>query len=116
MMHMQPAKVRLRIPVVLPALLLTLCCLWGGTGGGISGTVTDPKDAAVVNARVTVINLDNNISQTVATNLGGVYFFPDLMVGTYDIQVEAPGFRIYRRTNVVLDANAILHVDVALSD
>lgn len=112
---MQPAKVRLRIPVVLPALLLTLCCLWGGTGGGISGTVTDPKDAAVVNARVTVINLDNNISQTVATNLGGVYFFPDLMVGTYDIQVEAPGFRIYRRTNVVLDANAILHVDVALS-
>jgi len=115
MMHLQPAKVRLRIPVVFPALLLTLCCLWGGTGGSISGTVTDPKEAVIVNARVTVINQGNNISQTVATNSSGIYSFPDLMVGTYDIQVEALGFRIYRRTNVVLDANAVLHVDVPLS-
>jgi hypothetical protein len=80
-MHVQPAKVRLRIPVVFPALLLTLCCLRGGTGGSISGTVTDPKEAVVVNARVTVINQGNNISQTVATNSSGMYSFPDLMVG-----------------------------------
>jgi hypothetical protein len=118
-MRVQPAKVRPRIPVVFPALLTAVLAiavsLRGGTGGSISGTVTDPKEAVVVNARVTVINRGNNISQTVATNLSGIYSFPDLMVGTYDIQVEAPGFRIYRRTDVVLDANAVLHVDVPLS-
>jgi hypothetical protein len=88
--------------------------LRAGTGGSISGTVTDPKEAVVVNARVSVINQSNNISQTVATNSNGIYSFPDLMVGTYDIQVESAGFRIYRRTNVVLDANGVLHVDVQL--
>ena len=67
--------------------------LRGGTGGSISGTVTDPKEAVVVNAQVTVINQSTNISQKVATNSSGIYSFPDLMVGTYDIQVEALGFR-----------------------
>jgi len=94
--------------------LLAAVSLWGGTGGGISGTVTDPHQALVVNAQVTITNASNNISQKVATNSSGVYSFPDLMVGTYDIQVEAPGFRIWRQTNVLLDANAILHVDAAL--
>src|ERR1039457_5025979 len=89
--------------------------LRGGTGGSISGTVTDPKEAVVANAQVTAINQSTNISQKVATNSSGIYSFPDLMVGTYDIQVEALGFRIYRRTDVIVDANAVLHVDVPLS-
>jgi hypothetical protein len=100
---------------LVAVLLATAASLCGGTGGSISGTVTDPKEALVVNARVTVTNQSNNISQTVPTNSSGTYSFPDLMVGTYDIQVDAAGFRSYRRTNVVLDANAVLHVDVPLA-
>ena len=99
-----------------PLVLLAYAALsaWAGTGGSIAGTISDPQTLAVPYARVTATNRATNLQQRVTTNADGLYSFPDLPVGIYDIEVLASGFRTYRQTGLVLDTNSTLRVDVAL--
>src|ERR1700677_3278933 len=97
--------------------VLALVCLqplWGALGGSISGTVTDPNGLAVAGAKVTAINTATNVRQTITANSIGVYSFPELPVGNYEIEVEANSFRTYRHTNLVVDTDSKLRVDASL--
>ncbi len=85
-----------------------------GDGGGISGAVTDPHDLAVSGAAVTAIDTATNSRRMAVTDARGFYAFPDLAVGTYQIEVQAAGFRTARRTRLVVDTGAALRVDVTL--
>ncbi len=87
---------------------------WAGVGGNISGRVTDASKAVVPNATVGVTNLDTGFQQQIATNSIGFYSFLNLPVGRYDISIEATGFRPYRRTGIVIDANASVTVDATI--
>lgn len=60
--------------------------------GDIAGTVTDPTDAAVAGATVTLTSGESGSVQTVVTNTTGVFRFPLLRPGAYKLQVNAPGF------------------------
>ena len=55
-----------------------------------------------------------NVRQTVFADGNGNYSFPELAVGAYELQVEAVGFRLYSRTNIILDSNSSMRLDVAL--
>ncbi len=59
----------------------------------ISGQVTDPTGAAVVNASVTVYDQDNGLQRTAKTNESGAYNLPELPPGRYRVTCEAPGFK-----------------------
>jgi len=88
---------------------------WAGVGGSISGTVTDSSGAVVVRANVTATNADTGIRQTTTTNDKGFFSFPNLPVGHYEMEISSTGFRPYRRTGVVIDANSALTVDAVLA-
>ena len=100
--------------LVWMAAALSTLPVYAGTGGTISGTITDPQGAVVSDARVTVIRLETNVNQTTTADAKGIYALPDLPVGPYEIRVEATGFRPYRQTGVMVDANGSLLLDVAL--
>jgi len=82
--------------------------------GSISGTVTDSGGAVVPGALVTATNIANNIARTMTTGPKGVFSFQELPVGNYEIRVDAPNFKPYRRLGVVLDANSYLLLDTQL--
>src|SRR5580704_16392290 len=105
---------RTQLAVLFVLTLLCIQPMWGALGGSVSGTVSDPKGGAVAGASVTAINTATNIRQTITTNSIGVYLFPELEVGTYDIEVEAKSFRTYRRTNLIVDTDSKLRVDTPL--
>ena len=83
-------------------------------GGGISGTVKDASGAVVAKAIITVTNTDTNVQQKVTTNDAGVYSFPTLPVGHYDLDINVTGFRPYRRTGITLDVNSAILIDAVL--
>jgi hypothetical protein len=58
----------------------------------VQGTVTDPKGAVVVGAKVTLTNTDTNVSQTFVSNSTGQYYFNRLAPGSYTVTVSAQGF------------------------
>jgi hypothetical protein len=96
--------------------LLTMLApgLRAATDGSISGTVTDPKGLAVSGATVTVIELNKNLKQTMTTDSKGFYSLTELAVGRYEVSIDAPGFKQFRETNLVLNATSALLVDASL--
>ena len=79
-------------------LLIGLCLLLsasllGQTFGTITGAVRDPSGAVVPNANVTVVNTSTNAVRTTVTNNEGIYAFPALVLGPYEVKIETPGFR-----------------------
>ena len=84
------------------------------TFGSITGTVTDQSGAVVPNAKVTIVNENTGLERQVLSSQTGVFNVPDLNVGTYRVRVEAPGFRSYERTGLVLNANQVINVDASL--
>jgi len=61
--------------------------------GSISGTVTDPSNAVVVGATVTLTNTGTNEVRKVKTSDIGAYSILDLEPVTYRLEVESPGFK-----------------------
>jgi len=80
----------------------------------VSGTVVDPSGAVVSSATVIIRNSDTGAQQNSATDAEGVYRFPDLPAGPYEIEITAPGFKPYRQTGVKLAAPGAIKVDVQL--
>src|SRR5579862_9128047 len=75
------------------ALLFCGVSLLGQTLGEISGTVVDPSGAGVPNSAVTLTNTSTNASRTEQTNEQGLYTFPSVPPGIYNVKVEHPGFK-----------------------
>src|SRR2546423_2111337 len=83
--------------------------------GSIVGIVRDQNGAAVAGATVTVRETTKNIvARTLTTNEEGAYSAPLLQAGTYAVTVEAAGFKKYTKTDIQLNVNDRLSVDVAL--
>src|SRR5580704_3707650 len=83
-------------------------------GATLNGTVTDPSGAAIAGAKVTVNNTDTGLTRTTATTEAGLYDFPDLPVGTYDLTVEKQGFSSVKRTGVRLAVGGVATIDTPL--
>ena len=70
----------------------TLAAFGQEAGGGIGGTVSDPVQAAVPNAKVTATDLARGTSSATVTSQSGFYEFPLLKPGDYVVRVFAAGF------------------------
>jgi len=74
------------------------------TSGTIFGSVQDPSGAYVKGASVTIMNPANGLTRKVTTNDDGQFVAPNLLPGTYNITVEAAGFKKLEASGVVLSA------------
>jgi hypothetical protein len=87
---------------LLTTLVLTSISFAQKTTGTIRGTVTDPSDAVLSGATVTVTNSSTGLTRTVTTNASGEYVVADLPPGNYNISFTAAGFKEFTSQNVVL--------------
>src|ERR1017187_2923432 len=85
------------------------------TTAGITGTVTDNSGAAIAGASITATDLERGVSWPTVSNHNGIYDLPRLPVGTYDIKVEAKGFRLAQRSGVLLELNQLARVDFSMT-
>jgi hypothetical protein len=88
---------------------------WASITGSISGVVIDPSGAVIPSAQVIALNKGTGVRQSVVTDSKGFYEFPALDIGTYDLDVQQPGFKAYHLTGLVIDANSALVVDIKLT-
>jgi TonB family protein len=68
----------------------------------LAGTVTDSTKAPIVNAKITITNVDTGVVRTLNTNGTGQYAANGLVAGNYSVKAEAPGFRTGEMTGIVL--------------
>jgi Carboxypeptidase regulatory-like domain len=78
------------------------------------GTVTDASGSVVPNVAVSATNVDTQVVTHGVTNEDGAYYLPFLNVGNYRLTLEAPGFKKYERSGLLLNAGENPRVDVKL--
>src|SRR5258708_3372016 len=103
-----------RISFLSVALLLVSATVWASITGSISGVVTDSSGALISGATVVATDIQTGVKTSVTTDTKGFYSLPALAIGTYDLEISQPGFKTYRKTGLVIDANAALRADASL--
>lgn len=83
--------------------------------GQIAGTVTDPSRDVVSAAQVTIVSAQTGRRITAKTAVTGIYVVPNLPIGLYAVEIEAPGFRKFVRENVKVDTASRTSVDAQLT-
>src|SRR5262249_254389 len=82
--------------------------------GTITGLVTDPSGAAVVNADVTVKNSQTGLTRSAKTDPQGAFLFPLMPVGSYEIAVEMQGFRRFQQRGITLLVNGVANIPISV--
>jgi outer membrane receptor protein involved in Fe transport len=102
--------------VFLFVLLLSSRILFAQTiTSSVNGTVTDPAGAVVPGAKITITNVETNVTTTAETNTAGVYNIRFIQVGRYTLTVEASGFARQVSQPFTLEAGQNAKLDSQLS-
>jgi hypothetical protein len=99
----------------IAVLLLTAPRAWAATGGSISGVITDSSGAVVPGAQLTLANESRHTTYQALSDKQGLYSFPDLAVGRYDLTITAAGFGSQRKTNLSVDTDSAIRVNFSLA-
>ena len=105
-------RTTLRFALIL--LLLSPVAYGQEVSAGMTGQVADPSGAAVPGATVTARDQDRGTVWNSSTNTEGIYAFPRVPAGKYEVRIEAAGFRSAVRRDIVLEINARPRLDVKL--
>jgi len=113
-----------RFPISLAVLfLVTFFCLLHSrtaiaqdqtTASSLNGTVTDPSGALVPGAKITLTGTQNGVVRSFVTTTGGNYSFRLLPPSTYDLEVDAQGFKSYRQNGITLTAGQSATQDLSM--
>ncbi|MBL8216116.1 MAG: TonB-dependent receptor [Bryobacterales bacterium] len=83
-------------------------------GASIVGTITDTTGAIVPGAKVTARNIATSFVHESVSNPSGDYYLPNLNSGTYELKVEAAGFKQVLRSGIILRINEAPRIDLQL--
>ena len=75
-------------------------------GGSISGTVKDASGAVMPGVTVTLTNVALGTQSVAMTDGQGVYSFPNVPVGRYDLSMPIDGFKPQKRTGIAVDTDS----------
>src|ERR1700729_666321 len=100
--------------LVVPLLLAASLCYAQVDRGTIAGTVTDPHDALIGGATVVITNTATGQSERLTTNDTGAYVANRLLIGNYSVSAERAGFQKVLQSNVAVDVNKVVRVDLSL--
>src|SRR5262245_42919067 len=82
--------------------------------GEISGVVSDSAGSVVSAVRITLTNVATNAVREAETNDAGLYSFPALPPGIYNLRVERQGFRAIERRNIEVLVGSANRIDLTL--
>jgi len=83
--------------------------------GSIRGTVVDSSQALISGASVVAVNTATTVSRTEVSNQEGIFVFPDLPIGAYQLQISKPGFQSQKRDGIVLLTGQTLDLQISLT-
>ncbi|HTQ55749.1 MAG TPA: TonB-dependent receptor [Bryobacteraceae bacterium] len=101
--------------LALAVLLLGTTAAWGQSqNGSLTGQVTDKTGASIPNATVTLTSTERHIPQTTQTDSEGRYSFPNDPPGTYDLTVDATGFKQYVQHGIQIAVSQAVRADATM--
>src|SRR5713101_7624603 len=102
------------LPVILAILAGNTTARAQVLYGSIVGNLSDPSDAPIPSATVTITNQDTNQSRQTTSGETGAYAFPTVPSGVYTITAVKSGFGTSTRRGVAVTINAVTRIDFSL--
>jgi len=99
---------------VLLALLVCRSPVWG-QNAMVSGRVTDTSQGVVPNVTVELTNRATQVKSPTLTNQEGIFIFPSVVPGTYELSASAKGFATSRIDSVTMEVGQAKTLDVTLT-
>ncbi|MBV9083963.1 MAG: carboxypeptidase regulatory-like domain-containing protein, partial [Acidobacteriaceae bacterium] len=98
------------------AMLVTVSAspLFCQTFGEITGFISDPSGAGVAAAKIFLTNTATNAVRTGMSTDSGDYTFPDVAPGVYNVRVEHPSFKTVESSNVEVQVQQTVRLDLTL--
>src|SRR5436190_21493207 len=102
-------------------LVLAVCCLFAlpayaqFDSATVSGVIQDGTGGVLPGADVTLTSVGTGLERRTVTNEAGLYTFPNVPVGAYNVKATLSGFNTVTKTGVTLSAGVNIKVDVQLS-
>lgn len=84
-----------------------------GTGGTVTGVVTDPSGALVAGAEVKLTNPVSGYTQSIKTGADGTFRLVNIPPNQYHLEVSASGFQTYTE-DIPLHTQVPIHIDAKL--
>ena len=106
-------RVILAVLVMVPALYCSLAFAQQGTAA-LNGQVTDATGSAMATSKVQALNVSTNVTYSAETNESGLYNFPTLPNGTYQVTVSKEGFQQLVRPGVELHVSDVITLNFPL--
>ncbi len=99
----------------LAILLVSFGAMGQSNKGSIVGTVKDPNDALVTNAKITVINLKTGEVRETETGDQGTFTVTNLEPEAYQVNADAPGFQTVTFQSIRVETNSRVPLEVKFS-
>src|SRR5580765_3725123 len=115
--HSMSARAFAKYWLFLLPLVFVLACVAANAqqNSQISGTVTDKEGAVVPDADITLTATATGYTNTTKSNGAGLYIFPGLNVGAYDLKVSAKGFGTTVQKGIQVNVSDSVRTDIVLS-
>ena len=82
--------------------------------GEVLGTVRDTSGGVIQGAKVKIRSVDTNIERSIQTNDEGIFSFPGLRIGAYQVSVEQEGFKTAQASVPELRVGDRLRLDITM--
>ena len=99
--------------VIIAALAASAAFAQTATGT-LDGRVTDASGAIIADAKVAIVSAQTGLKQEVRTNSTGFFVRPFLAPGLYQVTVEKEGFRRYSESNVRINVQQTVSLEILL--
>jgi hypothetical protein len=103
-----------RTSFTLAAVLLLSTLVVAQSTSNLQGTVIDNSGAVVAGAKIILRNQGTGEERATQTSSAGLYVVAAVPVGTYTLEVQAPGMQTYKATGLVLEVGRTVTKDVQL--
>jgi Carboxypeptidase regulatory-like domain len=102
-----------------PAVFAFFCCfvstaLGQDANGTIIGIVTDSSGATIAGAELTLKSQETAAVSKATSGSEGLFSFPNLAQGNYELRVSAKGFRDFLQSGIVIHLNDSIRIPVNL--
>ncbi len=105
----------MRLVKVAWAVLLTASAVMSqSTSGSMAGTITDPNGAVIPGASITAVHTPTGRENSTQSSEAGLYAFPNLPPGPYEVTVTHPGFKKLIRTGIEIRIGTRTDLDLGL--
>ena len=104
-----------RYPAMLMALVLMgMSAQAQSIYGSLRGNIADGQGGVIGGVKVSMLDESTNLSRSTLTNEAGEFSFASVTPATYKLVAEAPGFKKFERTGVVVTTQQSVALDVKM--